>query len=98
MSLRPERRNDSETRAPCRFRNAVLWKPFSTPDVRGRRKRIMADGVKPKLTTAAGAPVANNVNSQTAGPRGPVLLQDVWLMEKLAQFDRELIPERRMHA
>jgi catalase len=50
-----------------------------------------------KLTTAAGAPVDNN-NSQTAGPRGPVLLQDVWLLEKLAHFDREVIPERRMHA
>jgi len=34
----------------------------------------------------------------TAGPRGPVLLQDVWYLEKLAHFDRELIPERRMHA
>ncbi|KES21094.1 MULTISPECIES: catalase [Pseudomonas] len=51
-----------------------------------------------KLTTAAGAPVVDNNNSQTAGPRGPVLLQDVWLLEKLAHFDREVIPERRMHA
>jgi len=51
-----------------------------------------------KLTTAAGAPVVDNQNSMTAGPRGPVLLQDVWLMEKLAHFDREVIPERRMHA
>lgn len=51
-----------------------------------------------KLTTAAGAPVIDNNNSQTAGPRGPVLLQDVWLLEKLAHFDREVIPERRMHA
>src|SRR6187399_1710188 len=51
-----------------------------------------------KLTTSAGAPVADNNNIQTAGPRGPVLLQDVWLLEKLAHFDREVIPERRMHA
>ncbi|CAN1600566.1 catalase [Pseudomonas mediterranea] len=51
-----------------------------------------------KLTTAAGAPVVDNNNSQTAGPRGPMLLQDVWLLEKLADFDREVIPERRMHA
>lgn len=51
-----------------------------------------------KLTTAAGAPVVNNQNIQTAGPRGPALLQDVWLLEKLAHFDREVIPERRMHA
>uniref|UniRef100_UPI00333EFABF catalase n=1 Tax=Castellaniella defragrans TaxID=75697 RepID=UPI00333EFABF len=51
-----------------------------------------------KLTTAAGAPVADNQNIMTAGPRGPALLQDVWLIEKLAHFDREVIPERRMHA
>ena len=51
-----------------------------------------------KLTTAAGAPVANNQDSITAGPRGPMLLQDVWHLEKLAHFHREVIPERRMHA
>jgi len=53
---------------------------------------------KQKLTTVAGAPVADNQNSMTAGPRGPMLLQDVWFLEKLAHFDREVIPERRMHA
>ncbi len=52
----------------------------------------------PGLTTAAGAPVVDNQNTMTAGPRGPVLLQDVWYLEKLAHFDREVIPERRMHA
>jgi catalase len=51
-----------------------------------------------KLTTVFGAPVVDNQNIQTAGPRGPALLQDVWLLEKLAHFDREVIPERRMHA
>jgi catalase len=51
-----------------------------------------------KLTTAFGAPVVDNQNTQTAGPRGPALLQDVWLLEKLAHFHREVIPERRMHA
>ena len=51
-----------------------------------------------KLTTASGAPVVDNQNTQTAGPRGPVLLQDIWFLEKLAHFDREVIPERRMHA
>lgn len=50
------------------------------------------------IAHANGAPVADNVNVQTAGPRGPLLLQDVWLLEKLAHFDREVIPERRMHA
>lgn len=53
---------------------------------------------KKKLTTVAGAPVVDNQNTMTAGPRGPVLLQDVWYLEKLAHFDREVIPERRMHA
>ncbi len=50
------------------------------------------------LTTVAGAPVPNNQDSLTAGARGPILLQDVWFLEKLAHFDREVIPERRMHA
>src|SRR5277367_2933621 len=50
------------------------------------------------FTNATGAPVVDNTNIQTAGPRGPALLQDIWLIEKLAHFDREVIPERRMHA
>ncbi|HLR03503.1 MAG TPA: catalase [Virgibacillus sp.] len=50
------------------------------------------------MTTAAGAPVYNDKDSMTAGPRGPMLLQDVWFLEKMAHFDREVIPERRMHA
>ena len=59
----------------------------------------MTDETKtPKLTHASGTPVTDNVNILTAGPRGPALLQDVWLIEKLAHFDREVIPERRMHA
>lgn len=53
---------------------------------------------KNKLTTAAGAPVVDNNNSMTAGPRGPMLLQDVWYLEKMSHFNREVIPERRMHA
>lgn len=44
-----------------------------------------------KLTTNAVAPVVDNQNVMTAGPRGPMLLQDVWFLEKLAQFDREVI-------
>lgn len=51
-----------------------------------------------KLTTAFGAPVPDDDNTMTAGPRGPALLQDVWFLEKMAHFDREVIPERRMHA
>jgi catalase len=51
-----------------------------------------------KLTTEFGAPVVDDNNVITAGRRGPMLLQDVWFLEKLAHFDREVIPERRMHA
>ena len=51
-----------------------------------------------RFTNATGSPVPDNVNIMTAGPRGPALLQDIWLIEKLAHFDREVIPERRMHA
>jgi catalase len=53
---------------------------------------------KDKLTTNTGTPVADNQNARTAGPRGPVLMEDIWLTEKLANFNREVIPERRMHA
>jgi catalase len=52
----------------------------------------------PVLTTASGAPVADNQNSVTVGPRGPVLMQDFWLIEKMARFNRERIPERVVHA
>lgn len=53
---------------------------------------------KKKLTSNVGAPVPDNQNVKTAGKRGPMLLQDTWFLEKLAHFDREVIPERRMHA
>ncbi len=52
----------------------------------------------PRLTTATGNPVADNQNSQSAGPRGPLLLQDYHLLEKMAHFNRERIPERVVHA
>ena len=52
----------------------------------------------PVMTTAAGTPVADNQNSLTAGPRGPVLMHDYQLMEKMAQFNRERAPERVVHA
>ncbi|MCY4778437.1 catalase [Sphingobacterium sp. UT-1RO-CII-1] len=51
-----------------------------------------------KITTASGAPVAYYQDSMSAGPRGPLLLQDYFLHEKLAQFNRERIPERIVHA
>ena len=49
-------------------------------------------------TTNAGTPVVDNDHSLTVGERGPVLLEDYHLLEKLAQFDRERIPERVVHA
>src|SRR5262244_2736495 len=51
-----------------------------------------------KLTTASGRPYVENDNAMTIGPRGPVLLQDYILHEKLAHFNRERIPERVVHA
>jgi catalase len=52
----------------------------------------------PPMTHATGMLVIDNTNIQTAGSHGPALLQDIWLIGKLAHFDREVIPERRMHA
>ena len=58
----------------------------------------MKDKKEKTLTTAGGAPVVDNQNSITAGEKGPVLMQDVHLLEKLATFARERIPERVVHA
>ena len=52
----------------------------------------------PVMTTTAGRPVGDNQNSLTAGERGPVLMEDYLLFEKMAQFNRERIPERVVHA
>ncbi|WP_338705172.1 catalase KatA [Priestia aryabhattai] len=53
---------------------------------------------KNNLTTSWGSPVGDNQNSMTAGSRGPTLIQDVHLLEKLAHFNRERVPERVVHA
>jgi catalase len=60
------------------------------------QEMLMAE--RPTLTTAGGMPVADNQNTITAGPRGPVLMQDFHLFEKLAHQNRERIPERTVHA
>jgi catalase len=67
------------------------FEPISTT-----RRNINAD--RPTLTTTAGAPVPDNQNTLTAGPRGGVMLQDHQLIEKLAHQNRERIPERAVHA
>ena len=51
-----------------------------------------------QLTTAHGSPIGDNQNSLTAGPRGPLLMQDYQLLEKMATFNRERVPERVVHA
>ena len=57
-----------------------------------------SDPTKPTMTTAFGRSVENNQNSLTAGPRGPMLMQDYHLIEKMAHFNRERVPERVVHA
>ena len=60
--------------------------------------QIMSEQNPPRLTTSAGAPVSSNETSMTAGRRGPVVLQDYKLFEKIAHQNRERIPERVVHA
>src|SRR3546814_20995433 len=98
MIRRPPRSNRTDPLFPY----TTLFRSSRVPDLLEYQK--MTDKQSPNgdalpaMTHATGAPVADNLNTMTAGPRGPALLQDVWLIEKLAQFDREVIPERRMHA
>src|SRR5882672_1177283 len=68
------------------------------PDRRGKKPMAKPPKKPPTLTTGAGIPVADNQNSLTAGPRGPLLVQDWQLFEKHAHFNRERIPERIVHA
>src|SRR5579872_2914828 len=58
----------------------------------------MADKTPPVTTTDAGIPAASDEHSLTAGPNGPILLQDHYLIQKMAQFNRERVPERVVHA
>src|SRR5699024_5217018 len=62
------------------------------------KQKIKIMDKKKKLFSVSGRPIAENQNVKTAGKRGPMLLEDFWFLEKLAHFDREVIPERRMHA
>ncbi|TDM05263.1 catalase [Macrococcus lamae] len=58
----------------------------------------MTENNNQHLTGLFGAPVGDRENTMTAGPRGPVVMQDIFFIEQMAHFDREVIPERRMHA
>src|SRR6202453_1298361 len=66
--------------------------------IKRRNNQRAENEMEKPVTHATGTPVVDKLNIQAAGPRGPALLQDIWLIEKLAHFDREVIPERRMHA
>jgi catalase len=58
----------------------------------------MSDSQLPRTTTDAGIPAASDEHSLTVGPEGPILLQDHYLIQKMAQFNRERVPERVVHA
>ena len=74
--------------------------PTTAPDVRGNADELhqRAGGSHPPLTTNQGIPVSDNQNSLRATPRGPTLLEDFVLREKITHFDHERIPERIVHA
>ena len=74
--------------------------PQASEDLRGNGDELQqqAGGSHPQLTTNQGIPVADNQNSLKAGPRGPTLLEDFILREKITHFDHERIPERIVHA
>ena len=69
----------------------------TTPKHRDKERRRMTDQ-PPRTTTDAGIPVASDEYSLTVGPDGPILLQDHYLIEQMANFNRERIPERQPHA
>jgi catalase len=64
----------------------------------GSKPNGHVNGDAPQMTTTSGRPVGDNQNSVTAGPRGPILMQDYLLFEKMAHFNRERVPERVVHA
>ena len=72
--------------------------PEGTNPTVGPLERVRVDSSGQRLTTNQGVPVADNQNSLKAGARGPVLLEDFILREKITHFDHERIPERIVHA
>ena len=58
----------------------------------------MSENTPPPTTTDAGIPAPSDEHSQSVGPNGPLLLQDHYLIQKMAQFNRERVPERVVHA
>ena len=87
----------SLTETICHDHNQIHWHSFRESPFHLNFHNMKTNDKK-HLTSENGRPIADNQNTQTAGHRGPVTLQDTWLLEKMAHFDREVIPERRMHA
>lgn len=77
---------------------APSQKTQNPPRGEGDELHLQAGGTHPAMTTAQGIPVADNQNSLRQGPRGPTLLEDFILREKITHFDHERIPERIVHA
>ncbi|WP_369939747.1 catalase [Xanthomonas medicagonis] len=92
MASSPRKPNSPKSSAPVDTRTVA--------DRRGRGDELhqSAGGTHPPLTTNQGIPIADNQNSLRATPRGPTLLEDFILREKITHFDHERIPERIVHA
>src|SRR5882757_5878680 len=80
------------------MREPAQWPERRVPNRITQDEEAMSKTINPQLTTTGGNAVADNQNSVSAGPRGPLLMQDYQLMEKLAHQNRERIPERTVHA
>lgn len=81
------------------FKRIKFWNYFSL-FIHGNEQFVFWFSLQddPIVTTATGAPIGVRDATQTVGPRGPVLLQDVNFLDELSHFDRERIPERVVHA
>jgi len=85
---------DFLTQRGSNMKKKFLFSVFAAMFLMSQAQPSFAD----QLTRDSGAPIGDNQNSQTVGEDGPVVLQDAHLIEKLARFDRERIPERVVHA
>ena len=84
---------------PTRYEHLGRWALVAASLAAGAARGQAVDKPKaPNVTTDTGRPVGSDERSETSGPGGPTLLQDFYLLEKIARFDRERIPERVVHA
>lgn len=91
-------KGETAKKAPKLPPAADLITSFAEPQGEGGETHQTTEGGAPALTTAQGAPVADDQNSLKQGARGPTLLEDFHLREKIFHFDHERIPERVVHA